>query len=256
MGVGHGILLASLLWATGAGALAASPQAQLTLLTEYSPPISMLDNGNTSGAGTVVGTGSDKIREVMARTGIAFTMELQPWKRAYTAALERPDTCVFSTTRLPERENLFKWIGPTDSAEWVLLGRADRRFKLHSLDDARKLRIGTYNGDARDTFLRERGFKVDPAHNDMINPQKLLLGRIDLWAASLRRGSVVLEQNGWTTRIVPVFSFKKVDVYLACNRSVPDALVTQMNAAIAAMNRDGTMRKIDRKYADWRAPVK
>ena len=254
MGVGHGILLASLLWATAAGALAAPPQ--LTLLTEYSPPISMLENGNASGAGTVVGTGSDKIREVMARTGIAFTMAQQPWKRAYTAALERPDTCVFSTTRLPDREKLFKWIGPTDSAEWVLLGRADRHFKLRSLDDARKLRIGTYNGDARDTFLRERGFKVDPAQNDLINPQKLLLGRIDLWAASLRRGSVVLEQNGWTARIVPVLSFKKVDVYLACNRSVPDALVAQMNAAIAAMNRDGTMRRIDRKYADWAAPVK
>ena len=194
MGVGHGIFLASLMWS--ATALAAeAPPVRLTILTENAPPTSMLDNGRASGDGEVIGSGSDKVREVMARTGTAFTMELQPWKRAYTAALERRDTCVFSTTRLPEREGLFKWIGPTDSAEWVLLGRADRHYDLQSLDDARTLRIGTYNGDAREAFLREKGFKVDSAQNDLINPQKLLLGRIDLWAASLRRGSVVLEQK-------------------------------------------------------------
>jgi polar amino acid transport system substrate-binding protein len=253
MGVGHEILLAGLVWASvGApGAALAAPPARLTILTEYSPPASMLENGNT---GRVTGSGSDKVREVLERTGVTYTMELQPWKRAYTAAREQIDTCVFSTTRLPEREPLFKWIGPTDSAEWVLLGRADRHYALRSLEDARALRIGTYNGDARDTWLRERGFKVDPAHNDMINPQKLLLGRIDLWAASLRRGSALLEQNGWTGRIVPVFSFKQVDVYLACNRSVPDALVARMNAAIEAMHRDGTMRKIDKRYDNWHAP--
>lgn len=247
MGVGHGFLLAGLLWA----AATAHPQTpRLTILTEHAPPTSMLADGSES---SVVGSGSDKVREVMLRTGVAYTIELQPWKRAYTAALTRPDTCVFSTTRLPEREQLFKWIGPTDGAEWVLLGRADRRYALTTLDDARALRIGTYNGDARDTFLRERGFIVDPVQDDMINPQKLLMGRIDLWAASLRRGSTMLEQNGWTGKIVPVLSMKQVDVYLACNLSVPDALVARMNAAVEAMHRDGTMKKIDRKYEGWQA---
>jgi len=247
MGVGHGFLLAGLLWAAAA-AHAQTPR--LTILTEHAPPTSMLADGSES---SVVGSGSDKVREVMLRTGVAYTIELQPWKRAYTAALTRPYTCVFSTTRLPEREQLFKWIGPTDGAEWVLLGRADRGYALTTLDDARALRIGTYNGDARDTFLRERGFIVDPVQDDMINPQKLLMGRIDLWAASLRRGSVMLEQNGWTGKIVPVLSMKQVDVYLACNLSVPDALVARMNAAVEAMHRDGTMKKIDRKYEGWQA---
>jgi polar amino acid transport system substrate-binding protein len=242
MGVGPAILLTSVLCAAAA---AHAQTAPLTILTEHAPPTSMLADGS------VVGSGSDKVREVMLRTGVAYTIELQPWKRAYTAALTRPDTCVFSTTRLPEREQLFKWIGPTDGAEWVLLGRADRHYALTTLDDARKLRIGTYNGDARDTFLRERGFNVDPVQDDMINPQKLLMGRIDLWAASLRRGSVLLAQNGWTDKIVPVLSLKRVDVYLACNRSVPDALVARMNVAVEAMNRDGTMKKIDRKYEGW-----
>lgn len=250
---GSHLLLASVLWLVAGAAAAAAPQ--LTLLTEHAPPTSMLDNGNIGGAGNVIGSGSDKVREVMARTGVAYTMEIQPWKRAYTTALERPDTCVFSTTRLPGRERLFKWIGPTESADWVLLGRADRHYTLKSLDDARQMRIGTYNGDARDAYLSERGMHVDPAQSDVLNPRKLLEGRIDLWAASMRRGSAMLQQNGWEGRIVPVLVFRQVDVYLACHRSVPDALVKKMNAALAAMHRDGTVRKIDQRYEQWRAPV-
>lgn len=257
MNIGRMLLLATLLWtATETGARAAAPAPQLTLLTEFAPPASMLEGGNASGTGAVIGRSSDKVRELMQRTGIAYTMDIQPWKRAYTAALERPDTCVFATTRLPERDALFKWIGPIESADWVLLGRADRQFALRTLEDARKLRIGTYNGDAREAFLRERGFSVDSVPNDMINPQKLLLGRIDLWAASMGRGSVMLEQNGWTGRIVPMLTFRQVDVYLACNRNLPDALVKRMNGAIEAMQHDGTMRKIEQKYESWRPAVR
>jgi polar amino acid transport system substrate-binding protein len=244
-GMAQASLLAAILIA-GGNAFAQPPQ--LTILTEYSPSSSMYENGSDSGGGRVIGTGSDKVREIMARTGVAFTIAMQPWKRAYTAALEQAGTCVYSATRLPERESLFRWVGPIDSGEWVLLGRADRHYALRTLEDARPLRIGTYNGDARDAYLRERGFNVDPAQNDLINPEKLLLGRIDLWAASLRRNSTVLAQRGWAGRIVPVLSFKKVDLYLACNHAMPETLAARMNGAVEAMRRDGTMRKIERRY--------
>jgi polar amino acid transport system substrate-binding protein len=231
-------------------ALCATPAAYgeptLYLATENSPPSSMLEGGR------VVGIGTDKVREIMSRAGIAYTIDLLPWKRAYTAALERSDACVFSTTRTPEREPLFKWVGPTDAAQWVLLARVDSGIKLHTLEDARRYRIGTYNGDARDQFLRERGFTVDPAPNEMLNPRKLQMGRIDLWAASWHRGgNSVLEQNGWDKQIVPVLVFNRTQVFLACNRGVPDALVERMNAALDAMGRDGTLHRIEHKYDRW-----
>jgi polar amino acid transport system substrate-binding protein len=228
------------------GALSAPSQAapvppRLYITTENAPLI--------SADGTRVnGSGADKVREIMARTGIAYTIEVLPWKRAYAAALARADACVFSTTRTPEREHLFKWIGPTDEGEWVLLARADRKLQINSLEDARTLRIGTYSGDARHEYLSSRGFLVEPAPNDLLNQKKLLMNRIDLWAASLRKGSAVLEQNGWAGTIVPVFTFARIKVYLACNAALPDALVDKMNAALDAMAKDGTTRRIERKY--------
>ncbi len=239
--VGIGLLLAGPL----ACAAGAPPSVPLYITTEYSPPTSMLEGE------TVIGSATDKVREAMTRAGVSYSIELLPWKRAYSAALTRPDACVYSTTRTPERERLFKWVGPTDEGEWMLLGRADRNYRLNTLEDARELRIGTYNGDARDAYLRARGFKVDPAPNDMINPQKLMMNRIDLWAAGFRRGSAVMEANGWANKIVPVLTFNRVKLYLACNPGVPDATIARLNNALEAMDRDGSLRKIDRKYEGY-----
>lgn len=221
------------------------PAGRLYITTEYSPPTSMQEGVR------VIGSATEKVREAMTRAAVPYTLELLPWKRAYAAALARPDACVYSTTRTPERERLFKWVGPTDEGEWVLLGRADRNYRLRTLEDARGLRIGTYNGDARDEFLRARGFKVDSAPNDMINPQKLMLNRIDLWAAGFRRGSAVMRSNGWTGKIVPVLTFNRVKLYLACNRTVPNATIDRLNAALEAMAKDGTTRRFDRKYEGY-----
>jgi polar amino acid transport system substrate-binding protein len=223
---------------------------RLYLATEAAAPHTMLDGKR------VVGIGADTVRELVKRAGIDYTIELLPWKRAYTAALERSDACVFSTTRTPEREPLFKWIGPIGEADWVLMARADSRLRLNSLDDARGYRIGTYNGDARDHYLRARGFKVDPAPNDLLNLRKLMAGRIDLWAASIRRGSATLTRMGYGDKVVPVLVFNRIRVYLACNRGVPDALTARMNGALEAMERDGTMQRIVHRYDDWGAPAR
>ena len=221
------------------------PGLPLYITTENSPPGSMQEGGK------IIGSATDKVREALARSAVSYSIDMQPWKRAYTAAVLRPDGCVYSTTRTPEREPLFKWAGPTDEGEWVLLGRADRQYKLRTLEDARGLRIGTYHGDARDDYLRSRGYLVDPAPNDLINPPKLMMNRIDLWAAGLRRGSGVLALNGWSGKIVPVLTFNRVKLYLACNLAVPDATIAKLNAAFEAMERDGTARRLERKYDIW-----
>jgi polar amino acid transport system substrate-binding protein len=111
--------------------------------------------------------------------------------------------------------------------------------------------VRSRNGDARDEYLRARGFQVDPASFDMINPRKLLLDRIDLWAASFKRGTTLHQRNGWAGKIIPVLTFNRVGVYLACNPAVPSELIDKMNAALEAMGRDGTMKRIDRKYEQW-----
>lgn len=220
--------------------------APLQITTEHSPPSSM-----RGADGAIIGRATDKVRELMARTGTDYRIEQLPWKRAFLMAQTQEQTCVYSTSRTPEREALFKWVGPTDEAEWQFWGRADHKFKLDNIDDARKLRIGTYIGDARDEYLRSRGFTVDAVSNDMVNPQKLLLDRIDLWAVAMRNGSPLPSQFDGADKLAPLLVFHRVKVYLACHPSVPDALIERLNAALAEMRRDGTLTRLDRKYDNW-----
>ena len=236
------IFLSLFLAAAGQQAGAAAP---LTIVTEHAPPASM------QGPDGVTGRETDKVRELMARTGTGYKIELLPWKRAYLMAQSQQHTCVYSTSRTAEREKLFKWIGPTDEAEWVLWGRADHEFPLKTLEDARHLRIGTYIGDARDEYLRSRGFNVEPVSNDLANPQKVLLKRIDLWAVGMRNGSPGPSQYDWVDKVVPLLVFNRVKVYLACHPSVPDEMVDKLNTALAEMRRDGTMARLERKYEHW-----
>jgi polar amino acid transport system substrate-binding protein len=237
------VLVVLTMTAVATGAAAAAPVwPPLAITGENTPPTSMLVDGKP------VGRQTDKVREMLERTGITYKIDILPWKRAYTMALRDPLTCVYSTTRTAEREPQFKWVGPIVETDWVLMGRADRRFRLRTLEDARALRIGTYNGDARDEFLRSRGFLVDPVQNDAANPEKLLLNRIDLWAVAVRPDTNMAQQLSRDGLLVPVLVFNRVKLYLACHNSVPDPMIERMNATFDTMRRDGTFSRIDRKY--------
>ena len=211
--------------------------AGVRIVGEHLPPSSMME-GNV-----VVGRETTKVREIMARAGIAYSIELLPWKRAYAQAVREADTCIFSTTRTPEREAQFRWIGPLTEAEWVLYGLVSRHFSLRNLDDARGLVIGTVLGDARDEYLRAHGLEVAPVTQEWLNPQKLLLNRIDLWAVSMAVGSRPFAGKAWEGKVEPLLTFNRVQTYLACNRHLPEAQAAAMQRAATAMRRDGSMAR-------------
>ncbi len=235
------LLFATLLLALPLAARA----APLQLYTENTPPDIMRDGER------IVGISPDKVREIMSRARISYTMEIMAWKRAYELALRTPNSCVFSTSRTPERESLFKWVGPLREFDWTLYGLANPPFQLSVLEDAKKLRIGGYNGDVRVQYLQDRGFTVDVAPDNFSNPRKLLGGRIDLWVTSHQLAHGLLEREGLVGKIVPLLTFHTSRAYLACNKAVPDATIGALSSAMADILKDGTAAAIDRKYANW-----
>ncbi len=214
----------------------------LTITTELTPPSAMLVNGKLTGFAT------EKLKMVTQRSGIEASFSYYPWKRAFVLATTQPDTCVYSTTRLPEREGLFKWVGPTHANDWTLFALAERNYKFTKIEEARQLRIGTYSGDVRSDYLIAHGFNVDAVQNGEVNARKLAAGRIDLWASSLRIGTYQAARDGLAGKVVPILTFKRTEMYLACNPSVPDKLIQAMNAALQAMNKDGSARAIEQQF--------
>lgn len=224
--------------------LSSTCAAALQLVTEDDPPHNMLKNGK------VVGISTEKLEEAFRRAGIPQQITLMPWARAYRSALTQADYCVFSAARTGERESLFKWIGPVGETEWVLYTRAGWE-KPARLESVRDKIIGGYGQDVISIWLADHGYQVEPATSDAINPRKLLAGRIDYWASTRPRATALLAKEGLTGQVVPVLTFGRTGLYLACHRSTPDAVVHQINNALRQMQQDGTAAKIDARYARW-----
>jgi polar amino acid transport system substrate-binding protein len=226
-----------------------SDGASLVLLTENFPPYNMAKNGkNFAKEENIEGIAVDIVRETFKRAGISYNLTLRfPWERIYKLALEKPGYGVFVMARLPDRESLFKWVGPIGPDDWVLLAKADSTIQLTDLEHARRYRIGAYKGDAIAQTLEKQGLNPVVVLRDQDNAQKLLDGQIDLWATGDPAGRYLARQVG-VTGLKTVLRFNSAQLYLALNKQVPDEVVLKLQATLDQLRRDGLIDEIMARY--------
>ncbi|MCF7200470.1 substrate-binding periplasmic protein [Pseudomonas oligotrophica] len=240
------VLAATLL---GCSLAHAEPAERIDLLTENFPPYNMADDGkNFARDEHIKGIAADIVREMFQRAGVDYTLTLRfPWERIYKMTLDNPGYGIFVTARLPEREALFKWVGPIGPDDWVLLARGDSPISVGSLEQARQYRIGAYKGDAIAEHLQGRGLQPQLALRDQENVKKLMEGQIDLWATGDPAGRFLARQAG-VTGLKRVLRFDSAELYLALNPSVADETVQQLQAALDAMRAEGVVEAINARY--------
>lgn len=227
----------------------ASSDDTLVLLTENFPPYNMAKNGkNFAKEENIEGIAVDIVRETFKRAGISYNLTLRfPWERIYKLALEKPGYGVFVMARLPEREALFKWVGPIGPDDWVLLAKADSKVQIADLEHARGFKIGAYKGDAIAQTLERQGLKPILALRDQDNAQKLVDGQIDLWATGDPAGRYLARQVG-VTQLRTVLRFNSAQLYLALNKDVPDQVVARLQAALDQLRGEGVVDEIMARY--------
>jgi len=244
------ILVAGLLLLMAVAARAELPDDyKMVLLTENFPPFNMAADGKNYAADrNISGINAEIVREMFKRAGIAYSLTLRfPWERIYNQALEHPDQGLFSTTYTPEREPLFKWVGPLASTGWVLLAPAGSQMRLSALDQSQQYRIGAYKNDAVSQHLESKGFEPINSLRDQENISKLLKGQIDLWATTDPVGPYLAKQEG-VSGLTTVLRFNDAQLFLALNKQTPDEVVTRLQKALNEMKSDGAIDAIMRRY--------
>ena len=214
----------------------------IQLKTENYPPFNMDD-----GSGSIIGVSTEIVKRLFRRANVKYEMELLPWQRAYKLALENEDHAVFSTTRTAERENLFKWVGPINPNNWVFLKKEEKEFKISSLEDAKRYRVGGYSGDAVALFLEGQGFEIDYVSKDYLNAKKLDHERIDLWATGQLLGPYYAKEND-VHCLEEAFVFKETIMSIAFNKDTDDALIDKLNSELALMAKEGVIEQIRSKF--------
>jgi polar amino acid transport system substrate-binding protein len=209
------------------------------MYTEQLPPYSYRENG------TVKGITIDILGAVSAKTGTKFSPELVhilPWEKAYQAATAGRQTVLFSTARIPERENLFQWVGPISTERYVLFAGRDTNLTIDKPEDLTGLRIGAGAGDAAGSILLDLGVdesRIVTGNNVSELITKLESGQIDLWASPEYTGRYYTEQvtgNYYTYRVV--YPLREVDIYYAFSRDVPDSTVRSYQKALDSLKEE------------------
>ena len=93
----------------------------LTYITEQYPPYNYQEDGRLQGISV------DLLEKVWERLSVNLNrsaIQLLPWTEGYQRTLKENNTVLFTTFRIPEREQLFKWVGPIASGRDVLLAKS------------------------------------------------------------------------------------------------------------------------------------
>jgi polar amino acid transport system substrate-binding protein len=218
---------------------------ELTILTENLPPLNYVQDGK------LVGPSVDIVRAIQERVGSTAPIHVYPWSRAYKMALEKKNIVLFSTTYTRDRHDLFKWVGPLASKRDILVARKDTSITINTLEDAQNVRrIGTLRDDTRERFLQAHGFtNLESVSDEQKNAQKLMLGRIDLWAYKKPGLRTVCQLAGVDVEAIEeVYHLRTIDVMIAFSKSTDDALVQTWRETFKALQEDGTLANIRREW--------
>ncbi|MCX6772959.1 MAG: transporter substrate-binding domain-containing protein [Candidatus Micrarchaeota archaeon] len=208
------------------------------VLTENFPPFNFEGNN-----GTVDGRSSEIVRLIMAGMGQRASIEIMDWPSAYQVALTTPDVALYSAARSPQREHLFKWVGPIGTYDKTLYVKNGSTIKIASLEDAKKAAsICVVQYDDRQQMLAGLGFaNLVEKQNDAECLKALGTGDVALWFGSADTMPYVAAQAGLPQgTAAPALHVESTELYIAFSNSTSDTTVQEWQSALDAMKHDGT----------------
>jgi polar amino acid transport system substrate-binding protein len=212
---------------------------ELTFLTEQYPPFNYREHGRLEGISVYL------LEEMMKRASLNFRRDrirLTSWTEGYRAALNRKSTVLFSTTRTPEREKLFQWVGPIAPTKIVLIARRDRALKIDSFDDLKKLKVAALRDDIGEQLLARGGIKGTSVtiRNKPEDAIRLLeAGTVDAWAYEETAGLWLIRHLAADAgNFRSVYSLHEGELYFAVSRNTPQEVVQRMQRALDDLKRE------------------
>ena len=209
-----------------------SLQAQMfNIYTEHLPPFNYIENDK------VVGTSTVLLEEMFKKSGHSIAqnkVNLTSWARGYHEALNTPNTVIYSTARTPERENLFKWVGPINKLTIGLIAKKSANIVIRNPAAClNNYTIAVMHETAGETLLLNAGLKpenMERFSNATSQIKKLHGGRVDMMAFGLEAMYSLLKNEGINPlEYETVYVLKESDLYFAFHKDTDDAIIKSFN---------------------------
>ncbi|MEE5152671.1 transporter substrate-binding domain-containing protein [Pseudomonas alliivorans] len=216
-------------------------------VTEEWPPYNYSENGQITGMTTEI------VRAIMKVTGHDLTIVLAPSMRASLTLKMRPRTIMYSMFRTPEREHVYKWVGPIleEAIHPYQLAAAPPVTSLEQLLHAPQ--ITTRHAGLLPDMLQSLGFKnLDKSATESVQLYRMLLSDrtaiiIGDTDAGVAYQSRQLNIAPGTLRQIPIELYRS-SLYIAFSRDCEDDVVDSWSSALETLRQSGELERIQRRY--------
>ena len=217
---------------------------KISINTALVSPFIYVDKGELKGQSTKV------VQTLLKRLEVKSKINIYPWARAYHLALKQKNTLIYLIERLPENEQLFKWVGtitPIDTHVYRLKTRSD--IQINKLEDLKSYKVGVVRKSGAHRYLKMRGIKtLEDVVSIGQNIKKLAAGRIDVLIAAKSSFISQVESLGLSAQdfseAYPVTELS-IDGYLAFSKNTSEAIVNHFRMALARLKASGEWDKIN-----------
>jgi polar amino acid transport system substrate-binding protein len=232
----------------------ANAQRELRLLAAELPPYTyQVPSASVSEQpGPGRGIIHDAVVEMAKRVGHSGYIEYMPWFRAQEIAQTEPNVGILALTRSPEREDKYLWMVKIISDDLVLVGAPG--VDVSDLSKIKTRPVGVLLGSGAEALVRGLGFaSVSPQREEWMNAKRIKDRRIDAWVAPRAMVIHAMREVGGNLDVLQFGQVIRVsDLYLAASKSLPESEARKWQAAFTAMEADGTMAAIRRRYEQAR----
>ncbi|WP_238340407.1 transporter substrate-binding domain-containing protein [Pseudomonas sp. SWRI92] len=217
------------------------------VVTEEWAPYNYVENNQLTGMTTEI------VRAIMTLTGDDFEISLQPSMRATQILKNRPKTIMYSLFRTPEREPLYKWVGPIVEESIHAYQLSDSP-PINSLEQLlRAPQVTTRHAGLVPQMLQSLGFNnLDKsATESKLLYRMLLAGRTNIivgdTAAGVAYYSRQLSIAPGTLRKIPIELYRS-SLYIAFSTDSDDELIAAWTRALEKLRQSGELARIQRRY--------
>lgn len=184
----------------------------------------------------------DKILKDIGNNQTRNDILILPWARGYKLTQLKKNSVIFSTTRTPEREKLFKWVGPIFNNKMCLVTKKSNHITISSDDDINHYKIGTLKDDVANILLNQRNVSkksIIESGTSQENIKLLEKDRVDLigttWFSFL---NFCKELGIDHTKYERVYNLSNLSLYFAFNNDTEDWVVDRFRESFNSVKGD------------------
>ncbi|WP_071544499.1 substrate-binding periplasmic protein [Pseudodesulfovibrio hydrargyri] len=194
------------------------------------------------------GVAPEVVLEIQKIVGDDSPLKDTPWLRGYEQAQKLPMQGLFAIVRIPEREKLFKWVGPIFGEGDYFFKHRGSALRVENLDDARRVeRIAVRKDGYTHQALAAMGFtNLDVGPTYQSSYMKLVEDRVDLVLMGERTYYYMVKKAGLNPADFERTGCKFGDsaAWLAFSLDVPDETIRKWQNALDTLKENGVYRKI------------